>query len=154
LIVLALVGALGGLVLFRVFGAAAARNEDRPGAAGDDEGRGRGDPGEEGPNEAGKRQAGRLFGGATAALGALTGVAGAVAAVFPGLLPVAVPAASAGVLMGMVGYFLGARRLGRAAAVLSAVALVLGLAASQGLVPGVEQSDHQLPQKEPRSSGE
>jgi hypothetical protein len=155
LIVLALVGALGGLVLARVFGAAAARNEDRPGGAGDDDGRGRGDPGEEGPNEAaGKRQAGRLLGGATAALGLLAGVTGVVAAVFPFLLPGAVPAASAGILMGMVGYFLGARRLGRAAAVLSAVALVLGAAASQGLVPGVEQSDHQLLQKEPRSSGE
>lgn len=157
LVVLALVGAVGGLVLARVFGAAAARNnEDRPGGAGDDEGgRGRGDPGEEeGPNEeAGKGQAGRLLGAATAALGALTGAAGAVAAVFPDLVPGAVPAASAGVLMGMVGYFLGARRLGRAAAVLSAVALVLGVAASQGLVPGVEQSDHQPPQKEPRSSG-
>ena len=154
LIVLAVVGALGGLVLARVFGAAAARNEDRPGGAGDDEGRGREDPGEEGPNEADKRQAGRLLGAAAAALGALTGAAGVVAAVFPDLLPGAVPAASAGVLMGMVGYVLGARRLGRAAAVLSAVALVLGLAASQGLVPGVEQSDHQLPEKEPRSSGE
>jgi hypothetical protein len=154
LIVLALVGALGGLVLSRVFGAAAARNEDRPGGAGDDEGRGRDDPGEEGPNgAAGRRQAGRLLGGATAALGVLTGVAGAVAAVLPDLLPGAVPAASAGVLMGMVGYFLGARRLGRAAAVLSAVALLLGVAASQGLVPGVEPSDHQLPANEPRSSG-
>src|SRR5215204_2170456 len=134
LIVLALVGALGGLVLARVFVSAAARNEDRPGGAGDDEGgRGRDDPGEEeeGPNEAaGKRQAGLLLGGATAALGALTGVAGAVAAVFPDLLPGAVPAASAGVLMGMVGYLLGARRLGRAAAVLSAVAPLLGEAAS------------------------
>jgi hypothetical protein len=63
LIVLALVGALGGLVLARVFGAAAARNEDRPGGAGDDEeGRGREGPGEEGPNEeVGKGQAGRLL---------------------------------------------------------------------------------------------
>ena len=73
---------------------------------------------------------------------------------FQGFLPGAVPAASAGVLMGMVGYFLGARGLGRAAAVVSAVALVLGVAASQGLVPGVERSDHLLPEKEPRSSGE
>jgi hypothetical protein len=157
LIVLALVGALGGLVLARVFGAAAARNEDRPGGAGDDEeeGRGREGPGEEGPNEeAGKGQAGRLLGAAIAALGALTGAAGAVAAMFQGFLPGAVPATSAGILMGMVGYFLGARRLGRAAAILSAVALVLGAAASQGLVPGVEQSDHQLLQKEPRASGE
>ena len=90
-----------------------------------------------------------------AALGALTGATGVFAAVFPGLLPGAVPAASAGVLMGMVGYLLGARRLGRAAAVLSAVALLLGVAASQGLVPGVERSDHHLlPAKEPRSSGE
>ena len=151
LIVLALVGALGGLVLARVFGAAAARNEDRPGGAGDEEeGSGR-----EGPNEEeGRGQAGRLLGAAIAALGALTGAAGALAAMFQGFLPGAVPAASAGIFMGMVGYFLGARRLGRAAAVLSAVALVLGAAASQGLVPGVEQSDHQLLQKEPRSSGE
>ena len=151
LIVLALVGALGGLVLARVFGAAAARNEDRAGGAGDEEeGRGREGSGE----EAGKGQAGRLLGAAIAALGALTGAAGALAAMFQGFLPGAVPATSAGILMGMVGYFLGARRLGRAAAILSAAALVLGAAASQGLVSGVEQSDHQLLQKEPRSSGE
>ena len=150
LIVLVLVGAVGGLVLARVFGAAAARNEDRAGGAGDEEGRGR-----EGPNEEeGRGQAGRLLGAAIAALGALTGAAGALAAMFQGFLPGAVPATSAGILMGMVGYFLGARRLGRAAAILSAAALVLGAAASQGLVPGVEQSDHQLLQKEPRASGE
>lgn len=38
LIVLVIVGALGGLVLSRVFGRAAARNEDAPGDNGDEEG--------------------------------------------------------------------------------------------------------------------
>ena len=40
-----------------------------------------------------------------------------------------------------MGYLLGARRLGTATAVLSIVALLFGIAVSQGLVPGLERTD-------------
>lgn len=43
-----------------------------------------------------------------------------------------------GIVLGIAGYTLGARRLGAAAIVLCAIALFFGLAASQGLVPGME----------------
>ncbi len=50
----------------------------------------------------------------------------------------AVPATSLGMVLGVVGYSLGSRRLGGVAAVLSVVALIFGMAVRQGLVPGVE----------------
>ena len=151
LIVLAILGAVGGLVLFRVFGAAAARNDDRPGGAGD-EGRGRTRPGDGGgPDGAGKGQAGPFFGGIAAALGALTGVVGAVLVLLGDSQMGAVPAAFVGILMAVAGFSLGARRLGRVAVVLSVVALLFAVMAAQGLVPGVERTDHSLPQVEPRS---
>jgi hypothetical protein len=63
----------------------------------------------------------------------------------------AVPATSLGMVLGAVGYTLGARRLGGVAAVLSVVGLIFGMAVSQGLVPGVEPSDHSMPGVEPRA---
>ncbi len=151
LIVLAILGAIGGLLLSRVFGAAAARNEDRPrGGEDEPEGRGRARPGD-GSDEAGKREAGLFFGGIAAALGALTGVMGAVLVLLGDSQMGAVPAAFVGILMAVAGFSLGARRLGRVAVVLSVVALLFAVMAAQGLVPGVERTDHSLPQVEPRS---
>lgn len=43
-----------------------------------------------------------------------------------------------GIMLGVVGYVLGARRLAIATVVVCVLALVFGLAASQGLVPGFE----------------
>ncbi|MGH3089910.1 MAG: hypothetical protein ACRDSJ_21730 [Rubrobacteraceae bacterium] len=43
-----------------------------------------------------------------------------------------------GIVFGIAGYTLGARRLGLAAIVICTVALFFGLAVSQGLVPGME----------------
>ena len=152
LIALAIIGALGGLLLSRVFGAAAARNEARPrGGEDEPEGRGRSRPGGGGPDEAGKREAGLFFGGIAAALGALTGVVGAVLVLLGDSQMGAVPAAFVGILMAVAGFALGARRLGRVAVVLSVVALLFAVMAAQGLVPGVERTDHSLPQVEPRS---
>ena len=153
LIALAIIGALGGLLLSRVFGAAAARNEDRPRGGEDGEGGGRTRPGGGSLDEAGKRQAGLFFGGIAAALGALMGVAGVVLVLLGDSLMGAVPVAFVGILMGAAGYSLGARRLGRVAIVLAVVALLFAVAASQGMVPGVERTDHPLPEVEPRSGG-
>ena len=63
----------------------------------------------------------------------------------------AVSATSLGMVLGVVGYAMGARRLGTVAAVLSVVGLIFGMAVSQGLVPDVEPSDHSMPGVEPRA---
>ena len=149
LIVLVVMGAIGGLVLARVFASAAARNERRPG--GEYEGA-RGRTGADaGNNLEGKRLAGLLIGGGTAAMGIMTGLLGLATAFSEFTFPNTVVLASMGIVMGMVGYGVGARRLGAAAAVISAAALIIGVAASQGYVPGLEPSDHTLPGQEPRA---
>ena len=77
-----------------------------------------------------------LLGVALGALAIFTALAGAGSNVSPGAV---------GVMLGVLGYFLGARRLGTATAFLCIAALFFGLAASQGLIPGLEASDHSLP---------
>jgi hypothetical protein len=47
-----------------------------------------------------------------------------------------------GIALGVLGYLLGARRLGVAAVVLGTLAVFLMVAASAGLVPGVAPSGH------------
>ena len=152
LIILAVMGALGGLVMARVFATAAARNERRPGGEEDGGERGRTGSGADSANNAeGKRLAGLLIGGGIAAAGILTGLLGVATAFSEFTFPNTVVLTSVGIVMGLVGYGIGARRLGAAAAVVSAAALIIGVAASQGYVPGVEPSDHSLPDQEPRA---
>ena len=82
-----------------------------------------------------------FVGRAVAALGVLAGLAGAVSALWPTALANALPSASVGIVLGMVGYFLGACKLGLAAVVISAVALVLSIAVGQGLLPWTAPTD-------------
>lgn len=49
-----------------------------------------------------------------------------------------------GAVLGILGYFLGSRRLGTVTIILSVLALFFGLAASQGLIPGVEPTGREL----------
>jgi membrane associated rhomboid family serine protease len=79
-----------------------------------------------------------------AAIGALVG-AGASGVVSAGAV---------GVGLGVLGYLMGASRLGTATIVVSIAALFLGLAATQGLIPGIGASDRDLPPVEPRGGGE
>ena len=58
-----------------------------------------------------------------------------------GLFNISVAYEALGVVLGVVGYALGARRLAAATVVVSVVLLVVVLAAAQGYVPGVESSD-------------
>ena len=58
-----------------------------------------------------------------------------------GLLSISVAYEALGVVLGVVGYALGARRLAAATVVVSVVLLVAVLAAAQGYVPGIEASD-------------
>ena len=50
-----------------------------------------------------------------------------------------------GIGFGILGYFLDSRKLATATVVLCAAAILFGLAASQGLIPGIAPSDHALP---------
>ncbi len=54
-------------------------------------------------------------------------------------------AAALGVGFGVLGYFLGSRKLATATVFLCAAAILFGLAASQGLIPGIASSDRALP---------
>ncbi len=127
LIVLVILGLLGGLLLFRVFGQAAARNEDRPGGGSDEDGSQQANLGEEG-----KRSVRLLFGRLASILGMLIAAAGVIFSVNS-----AVSVISIGILLGGVGFALGARRFGIAAIVVSVTVLLFSLAAINGLIPGL-----------------
>ena len=93
-------------------------------------------------NEGKEEQTPSLFGLAAPALGILLALAAAVMASTQQFSVLgATSTAFVGIIVGIVGYFLGARRLGTVAAFLSIVALIFGLAVSQGLVPGLERTD-------------
>ena len=93
-------------------------------------------------NEGNEKQAQSLFRLAVPALGILLALAAAVMASTQQFSVLgATSTAFLGIILGIVGYFLGARRLGTVAAFLSIIALVFGLAVSQGLVPGLERTD-------------
>jgi hypothetical protein len=94
-----------------------------------------------------ERQAMLLAGRISCLLGLLLGVGGIVAALLGGTANVSVGAV--GAALGILGYFLGSRRLGTVTVLLCVAALFFGLAASQGLIPGIEASDRGLPGIEP-----
>ena len=73
---------------------------------------------------------------------------------FLGSGAIVVPGAFLGIILGILGYFLGANRLGTITIILSTAVLFLGLAASQGLIPGVDRSDRALPSEAPRAGDE
>lgn len=77
-----------------------------------------------------------MFGSIAAGAGILCAVVGFVIPFISGGISVA--PGGLGIVLGIIGYALGARRLGAAAIFLCALAMLFGLAASQGLVPGME----------------
>ena len=88
-----------------------------------------------------------LVGRISCVIGLLFGVGGIVAALFGGTANVSVGAV--GAALGILGYFLGSRRLGTITVLICVAALFFGLAASQGLIPGIDASDRTLPASEP-----
>jgi VIT1/CCC1 family predicted Fe2+/Mn2+ transporter len=56
-----------------------------------------------------------------------------------------ISAGTLGVGFGVLGYFLGSRKLAIATVFLCAAAILFALAASQGLIPGIAPSDRVLP---------
>jgi hypothetical protein len=83
-------------------------------------------------------------------VGILLGLAGLVTPFFTGPATTAdVSIQAIGILLGILGYYLGARRLAIAAVGLCIVAIFFGLAASQDLIPGIQGEDRDLPAEEP-----
>jgi hypothetical protein len=105
-----------------------------------------GGPGEE-RSAAREQQVKLLFGRLSCLLGLLFGIGGIVAAFFGG--GASITPGAVGAALGVLGYFLGSRRLGTATVLLCVAALFFGLAASQGLIPGIDASDRNLPDNEP-----
>ena len=105
-----------------------------------------GGPGEQ-MGTRGEQLAKLLAGRICCILGILFGVGGIVAAFFGG--GASVSPGAVGAALGVLGYFLGSRRLGTFTVLLCVSALFFGLAASQGLIPGIEASDRGLPDIEP-----
>jgi VIT1/CCC1 family predicted Fe2+/Mn2+ transporter len=88
-----------------------------------------------------------LAGGIACILGLLCGAFGIVAALFGG--GASISPGAVGAALGILGYFLGSRRLGTVTVLLCVAALFFGLAASQGLIPGIDAFDRTLPANEP-----
>jgi hypothetical protein len=73
-------------------------------------------------------------------VGLLLGAGGILFALFGASANVS--AGAVGAALGILGYFLGARRLGAATIVIGVIAVLLMAAAATGLIPGIEPSGH------------
>jgi NhaP-type Na+/H+ or K+/H+ antiporter len=83
-------------------------------------------------------------------LGILLGLAGFVTPSFTGSATTAdVSILAVGILLGILGYYLGASRFAISTVALCIVAIFFGRAASQDLIPGIQGEDRDLPAKEP-----
>lgn len=130
MIVLVIVGALGGLLFFRTFGGAVARNENQPVGEDDETGNPQGNLREE------TRQSIWFFLGVGASVSAILIDVAGVATAFSGaqeFLNDAVPIAFLALVLATVGYFLGARMLAAGAIVFTVIALALAAAVIQWL---------------------
>lgn len=127
LLVLVIVGAIGGVVLSRVFAQAGARNEDAPGDEGGEDGSEQADLTEEN-----KRSVRSFFGMSAAIVAILTDVLAVGAligfAFFNNILVAnsGLPIIFFALILAVAGYLLGARRLGLGAIVLTLAVGVLG----------------------------
>jgi hypothetical protein len=84
-----------------------------------------------------------LLGGIPCALGVLLGIGQVLAALYGG--GANITAGALGIGFGVLGYFLGPKWLATATVFLCAATILFGLAASQGLIPGIAPSDRALP---------
>ena len=110
------------------------KSEERSGRVGRD--------GREKPGEAkGKDQAKRIGGLISSVLGLLLGVGGIVGALLGGVTE-DVSTGALAIMLGVLGYSLGTRRLGAATVFVGTLMLFFVVGASTGLVPGVEPSGH------------
>jgi fatty acid desaturase len=130
MIVLVIVGALGGLLFFRTFGGAVARNENQPEGKDDEAQSSQGSLREE------TRRSIWFFLGVGASVTAILIDVAGVATAFSGsqeFLNDAVPIAFLAFALAVVGYFLGARMLAAGAIVFTVIALSLAAVVIQWL---------------------
>ena len=85
------------------------------------------------------------------ALGLIIALGSAIAAVFAGVGADVISGGAVGIALGILGYYLGAGRLGVATIVISILAMFAGLIVNQ-IIPGVGGDDRPLPATEPGSS--
>ena len=130
LIVLAVIGALAGFVLARIFGAAAASNENQPVEGSEEDGNSQGGLGEET-----RRSVWFFLGMGAAGSAILIDVAAVVSAFFNDQQYVnnAVPVAFLAFMLAIIGYLLGARMVAVGAAVFTVIALAVAAAIVQWL---------------------
>ena len=153
LILVAIVALVAVPVFGRVVGVATRRNDDRPGGGGEG-GSAEGQPSAEEVHEEGQalKRFGPILGAGAAVTAILMGLVGAIFAT--GIVGDAsylntIPMTSLGTFLGIIAYIMGAERWARVAIVFTMVALMFGVAVSQGYVPGLEPTDRGLPPKEP-----
>ena len=153
LILMAIIALVAVPVLGRVAGVATRRNDDRPDGGGEG-GSAEGQPsGEEIHDEAeALKRFGPVVGAGAAVTGILMGLVGAILAT--GIAGDAsylntIPLASLGAFLGIIAYIMGAERFGKSAIIFAMVAMMFGVGASQGYVPGLEPTDRGLPAIEP-----
>ena len=151
LILLAVVAVIAVPVFGRVVGVATRRNENRPGG---EEGSAQRQPSDKEIHEEGEalKRFGPIVGGGAAVTGILMGLVGAILAT--GIAGDAsylntIPLASLGAFLGIIAYIMGAERFGKSAIIFAMVAMMFGVGASQGYVPGLEPTDRGLPAIEP-----
>jgi hypothetical protein len=153
LILVAIIALIAVPVIARVAGVATRRNDDRPEGGGEG-GSAEGQPSDKEIHDEAEalKRFGPLVGGGAAVTGILMGLVGAILATGIAGDPTylnTIPMASLGAFLGIIAYILGAERLGRVAIIFTVVAMMFGVAASQGYVPGLEPTDRGLPPKEP-----
>jgi hypothetical protein len=81
-----------------------------------------------------------LLGRICCVMGLLSGAGGFVVATLGA--SVNLSAGAVGITLGVLGYFLGARRLGAASVIIGTAAIFFMAAASTGLIPGIEPLGH------------
>ena len=84
------------------------------------------------------------------ALGLIIALGSAIATVFIGVGVDVISGGAVGIALGILGYYLGAGRLGVATIVISVLAMFAGLLVNQ-IIPGVGGNDRELPAVEPRA---
>ena len=153
LILLAIIALVAVPVIVRVAGVATRRNDDRPEGGGEG-GSAEGQPSDKEIHDEAEalKRFGPLVGGGAAVTGILMGLVGAILATGIAGDPTylnTIPMVSLGTFLGIIAYILGAERFGRVAIIFTVVAMMFGVAASQGYVPGLEPTDRGLPPVEP-----
>ena len=153
LILMAIIALVAVPVLGRVAGVATRRNDDRPEGGGEGGSAERRPSGEEIHDEAeALKRFGPLVGAGAAVTAILMGLVGAILATGIAGDPTylnTIPLATLGTFLGIIAYIMGAQNFGRVAIIFTVVAMMFGVAASQGYVPGLEPTDRGLPPKEP-----